>query len=576
MGWASNDHAIPGYSRAQPIGEGGSSIVYRSWDEAFGRWVAIKVICGRPGPHALAEFDRECHAMGALSGHPGIVTVHSRGTTEAGHPFLVMELLAGSLADLVRVRGPLPIAQAIGIGLVVCEALSAAHAVGVLHRDVKPENVLRSTFGIVKLSDFGIARIESDATTQSMGFEGTYPHAAPEVLAGDDPTSASDVYSLASTIFTLLSGKAPFQRDGDDLFRLLARIANEAPTDLRRAEVPAPICAAIEEGLVKDPRDRPPTADEFRCRLQAAATEIGVSVERSLDRPDDPASGWRPPASYAPGSTTDAPATAVDHGRPATPVTVDVDQASSAPDNGGRGSKWRRRPVRVLTVVLCVGAGALALGLIALGDGGRPSGAPPPTPAAAGPEVVFADDFSRPLGWEVRDNDQSALGYADGQLRVVVKNPNRFYNFRAPTTNLPARVGVEASAVAQQPSASLGIVCRGHVNGPKYLADIRNDGFWRLSRYDADGGPKILVESRKTGEYATSTHTTGANVIALECLGSDAADEPVTLRFSINGQSVATYVDLKGLGQGGVGVAVVTQDAPIEARFDDFRVTGVS
>lgn len=271
---------VAGLSGLEPVGRGGFGTVYRARDERFDRTVAVKVLHqASVGPEAAARFDRECRATGLLSSHPNIVAVYDSGRTDDGSMYLVMEYLpGGSLADLLR-RGPRPTTEALRVGVDLAGALETAHRAGVIHRDVKPENVLFSEFGVVKLVDFGIARMKSAYETRSGSISATLSHAPPEVIAGAATTAASDVYSLASVLFTMLAGAPPFDRPGEDsLGPLLARITSQAPPDLRQRGIPDPLAAVIEQGLAKDPADRFSSAADFGAALIDAGAQMNASV----------------------------------------------------------------------------------------------------------------------------------------------------------------------------------------------------------------------------------------------------------------------------------------------------------
>jgi serine/threonine protein kinase len=225
------------------IGSGGDGVVYRTHQPELHRDVAVKVIRATVlDDGAVARFERERAAMGVLSSHPSIVTVHDAGFTGQGQPYLVMEHMAGgTLAEQVAAEGPLPWRRVLDVGIRLAEALAAAHAAGVLHRDVKPQNILVSAFGDVKLGDFGVSGlVESEAVTVQFGrLPGTLEHVAPEVLAGDRASVASDIYSLASTLYALLTGTPAFRRPSDEmLVQVIQRVIFEEPPDLRPLGVP--------------------------------------------------------------------------------------------------------------------------------------------------------------------------------------------------------------------------------------------------------------------------------------------------------------------------------------------------
>jgi serine/threonine protein kinase len=272
-------HAINGFTDLIEIGRGGYGVVYRAQEEAFERSVAIKVLTAA----ALTEegerrFRSELRALGALTGHPNIVTVHSAGTTGEGHPYLVMSYLpGGSLGDLVEASGPRPWEEVLDHGVRLAGALASAHARGILHRDIKPENVLLSPLGEPCLADFGIAKIQGGTETRTGQVAASLAHAPPEILDGRRPVPASDVYSLASTMFALLHG-APAFLDTEDhsTAPMLVRIFTAPVPDLRGDGVPDRLCAVLEAAMAKEPEARPQTAQAFGDALQGVQVALGL------------------------------------------------------------------------------------------------------------------------------------------------------------------------------------------------------------------------------------------------------------------------------------------------------------
>ena len=330
---------IEGITDATRVGQGGFGTVYRAKQTAFGRTVAVKVL-STPGldESELKRFEQECRAIGALSGHPHVVAVYDTGHTAAGQPYLVLDYLpGGTLADRIDEFGPLPWDEVADTGVKLAGALAAAHAAGVLHRDIKPENVLISSYDEPQLTDFGVARIHGGTQTHSGVITGSLAHASPEVLSGRPATEASDVYSLASTLYALAAGHAPFVRPDDESFHpLLNRIMSEAPPDLRPQGVPGPLWEALAAALAKNPSARTSSARAFGEALRAAQRAGGLaptrmvvpdpvvtpfrvgrngeeSVTRRWGRP------WSPAAAPAGGV---APGPVVDRGRAVRPAWV--------------------------------------------------------------------------------------------------------------------------------------------------------------------------------------------------------------------------------------------------------------
>lgn len=256
------------------VGRGGFSVVYRATQDAFDRTVAVKVISRLDlDETARRHFERECKAMGRLSSHPHIVTLYDAAVLPSGMPYLVMEYLeAGSLADRLRRDGPLPAEDVARVGTEVADALQAAHDAGLVHRDVKPGNILCGTRDEAKLSDFGIAAIGTTSSATAT-LAATWAHAAPEVFQGKRPTTASDIYSLGSTLYELLVGHPAFVDGDDDSIAAIAYRAVHEPTpDLREEGVPDSLAEVIETAIAKDPSKRHTTADEMAVDLRETGT----------------------------------------------------------------------------------------------------------------------------------------------------------------------------------------------------------------------------------------------------------------------------------------------------------------
>jgi serine/threonine-protein kinase PknK len=269
-----------GYHDAEPVGRGGFGVVYRCRQPSLDRVVAIKVLSSDQDDLDLEHFDREQRAMGRVSGHPNIVPVLHSGLTFTGRPYIVMPYHSrDTLGSWIKGHGPLPVNEALTIGVRLAGALETAHRAGVLHRDVKPPNVLLTNYGEPQLSDFGIARIAGSRETAANLLVGSPSYTAPELFEGRAASVAADVYGLAATVFTLLSGEPPFVfRSGENPIAFARRVLEGPIPDLRTKGVPDPAASALEAGLATDPARRPSSAAAFGEILRAAGAQVGLSI----------------------------------------------------------------------------------------------------------------------------------------------------------------------------------------------------------------------------------------------------------------------------------------------------------
>jgi ATP/maltotriose-dependent transcriptional regulator MalT len=270
-----------GFEDVVEIGRGGFGVVYRCAQPLLDRTVAVKVLTADLEQENLDRFLREQHAMGRLSGHPHIVTILQVGTTTSGRPFIVMPYHAkNSLEALVRRHGPLDWCETLRIGVKLAGALDAAHRAGILHRDVKPGNILLTEYGEPELTDFGIARISGGFQTATGVITGSPAFTAPEVLEGKPPTPASDVYSLGATLFCALTGHAAFERrSGEKVVAQFLRITSQPIPDLRECGFPPDVAALIERAMARDPAARPASAAAFGEELREVQRTSGVAVD---------------------------------------------------------------------------------------------------------------------------------------------------------------------------------------------------------------------------------------------------------------------------------------------------------
>ncbi|MFF0344995.1 protein kinase [Kribbella sp. NPDC004875] len=274
------------YRTTEILGHGGMGEVYHGYDELLGRSVAVKLL--RPDlrdPFAAARFQREARAAAVVK-HPHVVAVYDFGHSN-GEYYLVMELVEGrSVTHELALHGPLSPERAVGIVREAAAGLDAAHRHDIVHRDIKPDNLLIDVDGSVKVADFGIARSPGSSTlttTESGTILGTSYYLAPERALGRSATPASDVYALGCVLYQLLVGRPPFE--GDDPTTILYQHVEVEPAV--PADLPAPVRDLLRTLLAKDPNDRPTAAElaawTFSDRPAGRATGL-TPARRSIRR----------------------------------------------------------------------------------------------------------------------------------------------------------------------------------------------------------------------------------------------------------------------------------------------------
>ncbi|MFD9664273.1 protein kinase [Rhodococcus sp. NPDC059968] len=272
---------VAGFEGAKEIGRGGFGVVYRCRQSALDRTVAVKILTADLNEENLERFFREQRAMGRLTGHPNIVNVLQVGSTDSGRPFIVMQYYAqDSLDARIRRHGPLPLEEALRLGVKLAGALESAHLFGVLHRDVKPANILLTDYGEAALTDFGIAHIAGGFETATGTVTGSPAFTAPEVLSGESPSAASDIYGLGATLFCAITGHAAFERrSGEQLVAQFVRITTQTAPDLREEGIADDVCAIIERAMTGHPKDRQSTASMLGDELREAQLRHGFLVD---------------------------------------------------------------------------------------------------------------------------------------------------------------------------------------------------------------------------------------------------------------------------------------------------------
>ena len=354
------------YALSAPLGRGGMGVVWRARDAVLGREVAVKEVVFPPTMPdeerrpAQARVMREARAAARLN-HPGAVTLYDV-VKDGGGTFIVMELInAPTLADLVRSDGPLPVERVAEIGAQVASALEAAHQAGIVHRDVKPGNVMVPGNGTAKLADFGIASLQGDPQLTSTGLViGSPAYMAPEQAKGEESGPPADFWALGATMFYAVEGEPPFDRGTS--IATLAAVVNDPPRTPRRAGRLTPLITAL---LAKDPGSRP------------SGPELRAELGRLAAVPPSPPTEVLPV--YGPGRTIPLPAGPPPSAPTASPAAAGATSAGAVDDPEHRPPPSATLPLR--------GASDPEAGL---SPAGPPVAAADPPSAAAGPRPAVA------------------------------------------------------------------------------------------------------------------------------------------------------------------------------------------
>ncbi len=330
--------SFPGYASVVAIANGALATVYRAVELGTSRPVALKVLrLGDASEPALEPLNAQLETLTLLSKHPNVVTLYRTFFTPEGHPVLVSELCRESLAQHLRRSGALPASTVVPLAIKVAGALETAHLAGIVHGDVKPENILISAVGEPLVGDFGLARLQAAAEpTEHLAGESTL-HSAPEAFEGAGLSPAADVYGLASSMYQLLLGRGPFvtfpgEAPASVILRLLSDPAPRPPL----GSMPIALADLLEASLAKEPGRRPRSAASFAEALRA--------IEESSRWPKTPYIVWEPeeltgaPAALRPASVKGA----LEAGEGPSKAAEDIEETMGEDDldDGGGKSPW--------------------------------------------------------------------------------------------------------------------------------------------------------------------------------------------------------------------------------------------
>lgn len=378
---------VPGYSNLRVLARGGYATVYVATQTSIGREVALKIDTRSvEDERDRRRFLREAQAAGRLSAHPNIVPVYDAGVTGDSHPYLIMELCTGgSYAALLKRNGPLEERRVRDIGVKIAGALAAAHSAGILHRDVKPGNILIRAFGEPGLADFGLASMLHSQRYTSLALDALTPaYSAPEVFKADrHPTTAADVYSLGATLYALLTGRPPrWPASGTPSLATVVMLQERPIPDI--PDVAEEFVDVLRHSMASDVDDRYDTAEAFRYALESLSLPppgSTTSLHKYIPESDPSITGSpslspgsSSPGAVSPGRVSPHSSGPPSWGAPPSPVVVSGPPSGPSPAVVPPSAATGRMPVP---------------GPLVRGPGYPPAGPPPGPPARpySGPPV---------------------------------------------------------------------------------------------------------------------------------------------------------------------------------------------
>jgi hypothetical protein len=560
--------------------------VYKAYDATLDRFVALKVLAPQLAweEEFVQRFVREARAAARLK-HPNIVTIYDVGRA-SGWYYFAMDYVAGTtLAEIIRQRGAMPAEEVVRVLEPLAAALDHAHSRGLIHRDVKPSNVIVSEDGDVVLTDFGIVRAaQAKGLTRSGTVMGTPAYMAPEQASGDDVDPRTDQYALGIVAYEMLAGRVPF--DAESTPRLLYKIVHDAPPALRtvRPDLPEAASQVLSRALGKEKKER-----YGSCRAFVDSLDQSLQAQPA----DVPTRG---PTKPAPEQVA-VPAP----GRATTPRKKEV--TTPAPRKVGRQRTLLLGLGGVgLAIVglLCLGAVVVGILLGPWGPGKgdvepppiiAPTTAPPtvrqqaatlppsPSPLLPTPEarptdtppsqqvnIVFQDSFEdQNSGWEIGDYEAGSVGYEDGAYTVVSLGPTMPMWGVADLFLTDLVVEVDATQVAAGPENNneYGVGCRIQPDGDGHYLSVSGDGYYSIwLNYGPDWIP--LVDWAESDAIQQGNAT---NRILAVCDGP-------TLSLFVNGIHLATVEDETFSGGDIALTATSYEDAATKIAFDNLIVYG--
>ncbi len=512
------------YDLLEEIGEGGMASVFRARDKELRRDVAVKVLF----PHlarrdeVVRRFHREARAAANLE-HANILRIYDVGGGEGDDPpFMVMELIRGrTLLEEIEQRGPVFAEVTACIGALLADALSAAHAKGIIHRDIKPSNVLIAPGGRLLLADFGVAKLETHGeslVTRTGALLGTPAYMSPEQASGDTATVRSDLYSLGATLYQLSTGMLPYAGSPAKVMSLIATGALVAPVK-RRAEVGPDLSHAITKMMATDPQERPQTATAIAVELRgiAATSGFGDATEELAAYFDDAEKFLEDKRAQVVSAIVSAGKKAVAESRLPRAMAL-ADRASAlAPEDpsvktlvetvteGDRGA--RRRKLLAFAAIGALVLGGGALGVAKLAGGG--SATPDATQLALADSAIVVDTAVLDQAADQTADQATELDAAlEPDATRVLEDARAPVVRDAAVARRDAAVTVAPLDVASEPpDAPVGTLPPDAPVAPQTGNIVVSNDTWCHISVDGNGRGQLALGAKMTLELPAGPHT---------------------------------------------------------------------
>ncbi len=563
------------YEILNELGRGGMATVYRAYDPRFKRAVAIKVLPREflHDPSFRARFDREAQTIATLE-HPAIVPVYDFGE-DADQPYLVMRYMpGGSLSDRLK-QGPLAMHEASTVLTRLASALERAHQMGVIHRDLKPQNVLFDQYGSAFLSDFGSAYIVQASTALTGdAIIGTPAYMSPEQARGDDDLDGrSDIYALGAILFEMLTGEQPYEAD-TPMGVAVKHITEPVPRILDvKSDLPLAIEEIISRAMAKQIADRFGTPMEMAQALDslanpghALAEMPGSNPERSLQGADL-VSERRTDRAGAPQTLVNTSGSAAERPHERVPGALEADTDGSRRNYLLGVPRW----IWIMAGIILVSG---LCGLVVIGGGTAAvlrnlSNPAPGLAATAAPligteTIIYQDDFLDPSsGWDRYAGEDAITDYESGGYRILVNDENSYFWSNPYMFFSDILVEVQATKIAGPDDNDFGLICRYQDAQNFYFFLISSDGYYSINKY-RDGEYEIVGRESYTFDEGIRQGQ-ATNLLQASCVGD-------VLALTVNGERLFEVQDGDFSG-GDVGLIAGTFAEPgTDILFKNFKV----